>query len=62
MSGGRFDYRNDDVCDNLFGWLYPGYGLDSERHKEDAKRAADLRNERDEQQTFGLRERRNDDG
>lgn len=39
MSGGRFDYRNDDACSEIFhGKLYPAYGDDGFKHSKEARR------------------------
>lgn len=41
MSGGHFDYKNDDAGKEIFGWyLDINYGLD--RRQEDAKKAAKM--------------------
>lgn len=26
MSGGYWDYKTDNVCSEIFGWMYPDYG------------------------------------
>lgn len=42
MSGGRFDYRNDYVCEDIFG-VYPSYGLGN-KEMDDGRRLARRRN------------------
>lgn len=40
MSGGRWDYKNDYVCDEIFGWnCYPQYGIGNKEQVENAKLA-----------------------
>lgn len=37
MSGGRFDYRNDSVCEDIFG-VYPDYNLEGLKDLKDARK------------------------
>ena len=39
MSGGKFDYRNDMLCEDIFDGLYPEYGIGDESQVNNAKRA-----------------------
>ena len=40
MSGGRFDYRNDTACDEVFGWqVHVDYGMGDKEYKENVKEA-----------------------
>lgn len=40
MSGGHFDYRNDNLCHDIYGWgIYPDYG---DRGFEQSKLARQL--------------------
>ena len=39
MSGGHFDYRNDHLCHEIFGWgIYPDYGKKGFEQSKTARR------------------------
>jgi len=43
MSGGHWDYKNDNVCYELFNWdVSPTYGIGSEGQKRYAKMAREI--------------------
>lgn len=43
MSGGHWDYKNDDVCYELFNWdVSPTYGIGSKEQKRYAKTAREI--------------------
>lgn len=43
MSGGRFEYKNDYLCDDIYNWsVTPDYGLNSKNVVEYRKRARAL--------------------
>jgi len=43
MSGGHWNYKNDDVCYELFNWdVSPTYGIGSKEQKRYAKTAGEI--------------------
>ena len=43
MSGGHWNYKNDDVCYELFNWdVSPTYGIESKEQKRYAKTAREI--------------------
>ena len=43
MSGGQWNYKNDDVCYELFNWdVSPTYGIGSKEQKRYAKTAREI--------------------
>ena len=43
MSGGHWNYKNDDVCHELFNWdVSPTYGIGSKEQKRYAKTAREI--------------------
>lgn len=33
MSGGKFDYRDNDLCEDIFNGLYPEYGIGEDENQ-----------------------------